>query len=74
MRDFAVLVHARAAVAVEFAKRHVAGVLVQEDVEAGEGQQRVVAARDQDELGQARVVVEDLAVFGVVEVVLHDLA
>ena len=51
MRDLAVLVHARAAVAVELAKRHVAGVLVQEDVEAGEGQQRIVAARDQDQLG-----------------------
>ena len=49
--DLAVLVHARGSVAVELAEGDFLGLLVQEDVEAREGEHGVIAARHQDEVG-----------------------
>ena len=71
--DFAVLVHARRTVGVEFAelRRHV--VFVQEQVHARERQQRVVAARQQNKLHQARVNIVHMAVAGVFQILAHDL-
>ena len=71
--DFAVLVHARRTVGVEFAelRRHV--VFIQEQVHARERQQRVVAARQQNELHQARVNIVHMTVAGVFQILAHDL-
>ena len=71
--DFAVLVHARRTVGVEFAelRRHV--VFVQEQVHARERQQRVVPARQQNKLHQARVNIVHMAVAGVFQILAHDL-
>ena len=73
-RDLAVLVHARGAVAVELAELDRVVVLVEERVHARERQRRVVATRQQDEVDQARVELEHLAVGGVGQVALDDLA
>ena len=74
VRDLAVLVHARAAVAVELAEVDAVVVLVQERVHAGEGQHRVVVAGQQYELHEALVEIEQLAVLLVGPVALDHLA
>ena len=55
VRDLAILVHARRAVGVELAKADTVIVLVEEHVDAGEREQCIVAAREQDELFETRV-------------------
>ena len=71
--DFAILVHARRTVGVEFAelRRHV--ILVQEQVHARKRQQRVVAARQQNKLHQARIDIVYVTIAGVFQILAHDL-
>ena len=71
--DFTILVHARRTVGVEFAelRRHV--VFVQEQVHARKRQQRVVAARQQNKLHQARIDIVYVTIAGVFQILAHDL-
>ena len=71
--DLAVLVHAGRSIAVELAKAAFKRVLVQESVDAGEGEHSIVAAGEQDKLFQSFVEVEDAAIVGVGQIVLDHL-
>ncbi len=70
--ELAVLVHARRAIRVPFAKATRKRVLVDKHIEARERQQCVVALRNQDQITQALIVVEQLAIRWIIQVAAHN--
>ena len=74
VNDLAILVESRRTIAVELAERACERVFVEEDIHACEGEDGIVAAGEQDELHQPRIIIEDRAIGFVAAIALDHLA
>ena len=74
MHDLAVFIEPCRPIAVDLAKSALERVLVQEDVDASEGEHGIVAAGEQRKFDQTRIIVEDLAVGRIATITLDHLA